>query len=77
MAHLKENRPDLWAELQRQDNVQRRVTKGYKYGETFAQVARRVEQWIRNRDLTEQQLFPGRRPGRNQGQGNPVRHDDL
>lgn len=56
MAHLKENRPDLWAELQRLDNVQGRVTKGFKYGETFAQVARRVEQWIRNRDLTEQQL---------------------
>ena len=56
MAHLKEHRPDLWAELLRLDEVPGRVTKGFKYGETFQQRARRVEQWIRNRDLTEQQL---------------------
>ena len=56
MAHLKESRPDLWSELQRLDNVQGRVTKGFKYGETFAQVAQRVERWIKNRDMTGQQL---------------------
>lgn len=56
MAHLKEYRPDLWAELLRLDEVPGRVTKGFKYDETFQQRARRVEQWIRNRDLTEQQL---------------------
>ena len=56
MAHLKEHRPDLWAELLRLDEVPGRVTKGFKYDETFQQRARRVEQWIRNRDLTEQQL---------------------
>lgn len=68
MAHLKENRPDLWAELERLDNVEGRVTKGFKYGETFAQVARRVEQWIRNRDLVEQQLSLFDKPERSEHQ---------
>lgn len=36
MAHLKESWPDLWAELERLDNVEGRVTKGFKYGETFS-----------------------------------------
>lgn len=56
LAHLKESRPDLWEELLYLDTVPGRVTTGFKYGETFAQVARRVDQWIRNRDLVECQL---------------------
>lgn len=36
----------------------------------------RLAEYIEHR-IVEDRLFPGRRPGRNQGQGNPVRHDDL
>lgn len=68
MAHLKESWPDLWAELERLDNVEGRATKGFKYDETFAQVARRVEQWIRNRDLVEQQLSLFDKPERSEHQ---------
>lgn len=56
LAHLKESYPDLWAELLYLDTIPGRVTDGFKYGETFEQVARRVDQWIRNRDLKEQQM---------------------
>lgn len=56
LAHLKEAHPEYWSELLYLDTVPGRVTNGFKYGETFAQVARRVEQWIRNRDLTELQM---------------------
>lgn len=45
MAHLKEHRPDLWDELLYLDTIPGRVTTGFKYGETFAQVARRVDRW--------------------------------
>lgn len=55
-AHLKETRPDLWAELEKLSHVPHTVTRGFKWGESFASVDRRVDQYLRAKELQEGQV---------------------
>lgn len=56
LARLKETRPDLWAELEKLSYVPNTVAWGFKYGESFASVDRRVDQYLRAKELREGQL---------------------
>lgn len=56
LAYLKEARPDLWAELEKLSHVPNTVARGFKWGESFASVNRRVDQYLRAKELREGQL---------------------
>lgn len=45
-AYLKVNHPDLWAELESLSKVQNKVSEGFKWGKTFEEVSRLVDEYI-------------------------------
>lgn len=56
LAHLKEEHPDLWAELEKLSHVPNTVARGFKWGESFQSIDRRVDQYIRAKWMKENQL---------------------
>lgn len=56
LARLKETHPDLWAELEKLSHVPNTVSKGFKWGESFASVDRRVDQYLRAKRAAEDQI---------------------
>lgn len=49
-AHLKQNHPDLWAELKRLSQEESLISQGFKWGETFAEAENRVDRIIKAGD---------------------------
>lgn len=45
-AYLKVNHPDLWAELERLSKVENQVSEIFKWGKTFEEVSRLVDEYI-------------------------------
>lgn len=45
-AYLKVNHPDLWAELERLSTVENKVSDNFKWGKTFEEVSRLVDEYI-------------------------------
>ncbi len=57
LAELKTDRPDLWAELKMLSTVENTVARGFKYGETFGEIERQVDYYIKNPPAEQLSLF--------------------
>lgn len=56
MAELKDEHPELWAELEKLSHIPNTISRGFKWGESFASVDRRVDQYLRSKWMKENQM---------------------
>lgn len=45
-AHIKQNYPELWSELQNFDKAENKASEGFKYGRTFKEVQQDVDAYL-------------------------------
>lgn len=56
MAELKDEHPELWAELEKLSHIPNTISRGFKWGESFASVDQRVDQYLRSKWMKENQM---------------------
>lgn len=56
MAETKDQHPELWSELEKLSHVPGTIVRGFRWGESFASVDRRVDQYLRAKWMEENQL---------------------
>lgn len=56
MAETKDQHPELWSELEKLSHVPGTIARGFRWGESFASVDRRVDQYLRAKWMKENQL---------------------
>ena len=56
MAELKDEHPELWAELEKLSHIPNTISRGFKWGESFACVDQRVDQYLRSKWMKENQM---------------------
>lgn len=56
MAHIIQNYPELWAELEKLAHAENLVTYGFKYGQTVQEVTAKAHQYIQNKQLAADQM---------------------
>lgn len=55
-AHTRRHHPELWAELEKLNQEQNVVSRGFKWGKTLEEVTARVGQEIANQEAAAMQL---------------------
>lgn len=55
-AHTKEHYPELWAELETLSHEPNIISQGFKWGKTFQQVTREVDEILEERYWSKQQM---------------------